>query len=905
MRKFNTYITRLFCLTAAAVALLATSCTKDDVPDNREKEYGYVQFRLYKAASYSADEQTAQQSSRAVVTQLDYLSQASKIRVTIVVNGRSRQQTITQTLTLSASDSDAKAEWGLRSEKIQLLAGNYTVAAYTLYDAEDKELYYGQPIAGAESFDITAGGFTSHDLTANVKPRGHLNVRLIKDLSGFGGPSKLSANDRSHQYTLDEITAVTFTLRNTATNANITVGDLNNGGRLKVKFKLDFSDKEGEESKRVSYLTCDSLVSVEAGEYRLVNYTVFTGSRGTSMMETNTSPANCIFTVRDNETTDADIPVTLYESDEYIKDYYALYEIWKALDGENWYYNGDLYAKGVNWVFDDMDIDLWGAQPGVTLHTNGRVSGIDISDFGFRGEIPDAIGQLTEMVALYLGTHNDLNTYEYDPTRDMSKTLLERHLEFGRILHPRTQMSEPIARGLKEKNISIPEIALYDKYTEAQIIDKATGRPQTPQLKDIIPGKICNGLTRISPEIGKLTKLTYLFIANSTLEGLPDAFETMESLTDLEVYNCPKMTKFPVELAKLPNLVSANLASNPQWSAEEALKGFKAMATGASQDKIQILYYNGNNLEEVPEEIRNMLKIGLLDLSSNNISKVCAFGKTIAPVQLYLDDNKISELPVDEEGFFCGYADIETFSASNNLFTTLPNIFSAKSVFRMSSVDFSLNNITGVDLSHGEYKGINVETLTLSANKLKTFPKEIFTAGSTVFFINVRGNEMETIEEGWLDKDKNTQSLQSIDLSYNHLTKLPKDVSAQTLPYLYGIDLSYNRISSNDAYWPVLNCGSLNMIALRGQRDADGNRCLKDWPTGIYQHFALRALYLGSNDLRTVNDTISYLIYYLDISDNPNITFDASDICYYYQAGAYIFIYDKTQNILNCDIMLQ
>ena len=46
------------------------------------------------------------------------------------------------------------------------------------------------------------------------------------------------------------------------------------------------------------------------------------------------------------------------------------------------------------------------------------------------------------------------------------------------------------------------------------------------------------------------------------------------------------------------------------------------------------------------------------------------------------------------------------------------------------------------------------------------------------------------------------------------------------------------------------------------------------------------------------------MIFYLDISDNPNIIFDASDICAYWEAGAYFLYYDKTQNILNCDSML-
>ena len=88
------------------------------------------------------------------------------------------------------------------------------------------------------------------------------------------------------------------------------------------------------------------------------------------------------------------------------------------------------------------------------------------------------------------------------------------------------------------------------------------------------------------------------------------------------------------------------------------------------------------------------------------------------------------------------------------------------------------------------------------------------------------------------------------------------------------------------------------------RRDDNGERCLTEWPTGVYNHVGLRGLYLGSNDIRVVNDRISSLCYYLDISDNPNIVFDASDICYYWQVGMYYLIYDKTQEIIGCDMML-
>ena len=41
----------------------------------------------------------------------------------------------------------------------------------------------------------------------------------------------------------------------------------------------------------------------------------------------------------------------------------------------------------------------------------------------------------------------------------------------------------------------------------------------------------------------------------------------------------------------------------------------------------------------------------------------------------------------------------------------------------------------------------------------------------------------------------------------------------------------------------------MTVYAIRGQRDAQGNRCLREWPTGLYQHTGLRGFYIGSNDL--------------------------------------------------------
>jgi Leucine-rich repeat (LRR) protein len=294
----------------------------------------------------------------------------------------------------------------------------------------------------------------------------------------------------------------------------------------------------------------------------------------------------------------------------------------------------------------------------------------------------------------------------------------------------------------------------------------------------------------------------------------------------------------------------------------------------------------------------------MLDLAYNKISRISPLGKDIIFEQLYLDNNQLESLPVDADGYFCGYNGMETFSVKNNKLKKVPNIFSSTSNSRIKNVDFTGNDITGFEGEEdGSYRGINVETFTLAVNpNMKRYPKALATSNSSVSYIILRACGIETIPEGSFEY-KNSVDLMSIDLSYNKLTDLPREMHAGNMPYLYGVELSFNAFESFP-YEP-LDCADLTVYALRSQRNAKGERSLREWPNGLFNHKGLRGFYIGSNDLRRITDTISTLIYYLDISDNPNIIFDASDICYAWRQGAYYLVYDKSQTILNCDYMLE
>ena len=875
------YLSKIYQLIAAALmAVSVLGCAKVEEPDYRDMDYGYIQFKVYKAASYQTKADPV----------IKYLGDVAKISLVMKSSAGSE---ISQTLVLSAS-SAAAAEYGLRSEKLMLLADTYTISTYTLYDKLDNLIATYSPDPEFKSFTVVPGGLCVHDLLADVVERGSVKFSLIKD---FTETPQTKASVVKEQYTFDEIGYVTIELKNTDVKFEM----------LPADFSIHFDDqKKPDQNKdkgwQTSSFECDTLVYINAGTYEIKSYTVY--NKDKDELEYN-DEVNCSFQVSDNVTTEVQVPVRLHE-DAYIRDYRVLKKIYDALDGKNWYYQGDEWPIGSTWDFD-KDIDLWGSQPGVKLLDNGRVALISLSGFGISGDLPAAIGDLTALEELYLGNHNETNFLDNDPTVQFgmsSSNRMERHSEYLRRSHVLTQFSEPIARGMKEKGVSIPEIALYETMSEKDIFD-ANGNMRIRPMQDVLPGAKTNGLRSIPKEIANLKNLRIFFLANSAVTELPEEFAQCEEITDLEIYNCPDMKKFPTVISKLPKLTSANLSANPQW--EDVDAGLVALGTGPSAKSLQIIYMNECSLTVLPKEINNMKKLGMLSVSSNKIHTIESAYPDIAFVQLFLDNNEITEIPhtvVNGKRMFFRIEDVETFSCSYNKLTKFPDIFDAQSIYGMSSVNFSYNQITEFENEDSEdYQGIYVATLSIANNpNLKKYPKCLATSNSKVDYVNARGCGIEVIPEGSF-KGENTKYLVSLDLSYNKLKDFPREFTAASFPYFYGLDLSYNQLS--EFPYEPFDCASLTMLAVRGQRNEKGERCLTEWPTGVYNHTGLRALYVGSNDLGKINDTISYLIYYLDISDNPNIVFDASDICYNWQSGTYFLLYDKTQKILNCDAMLQ
>ncbi|WP_349930761.1 DUF4458 domain-containing protein [Bacteroides faecis] len=880
--------------------VVATGCSDDD--EALQSQYGYVQFKLYKSTSFDKGTVT-----RSVTDKLESLSSAQKIMVVMTHNGT----TVSQTLPLNAYNAN-NAEYGLRSDKLQLLAGTYKIIGYYLYDKLDKVLLAG-PAGEDNEFTVVSGGLQEQTLTVDAVSRGTVTFKLTKE-----GLSTRAVGE----YLFSNIRFIDVTVMNTFTR--VTTGLKG----MKVTYEEDSKENQNPDNVNDKYMdigvaTCDSAVWLPAGTYQVVAYTTYSQSGSTKPELETQSVRGEPFIVEDNKLTeDANVPIQLKETAEYIKDYKALKAIWEALDGKNWKYNSGIVDNTVhpsNWNFN-KELDMWGDQPGVDLDANGRVTGLSLAGFGAKGRVPDAIGQLTELKTLAFGTHGETlsgrlfgeDKLAPDMTEEQKQRIRMHYKRMFLDYDPRLNMSELLQDGI-------------NRHPKLQPIKK----DNRITLKDTQIGGLTNRITFISKAVQRLTKLQNLYLANSpiTYDNIATDWEdatseyakqyadeelswsNLKDLTDVELYNCPKLTQIPEFVYDLPELQLLNVACNKGISADQLTADWKRLADDEDTGpKVQILYLGYNNLEKFPESesLRKMVKLGLLDCVHNNVNHLEAFGTDVKLSDLMLSYNQIEEIP-DE---FCAFTDqVEGLGFSHNKLKYIPNIFNANSVYVMGSVDFSYNEIgsegSNIKCSMDQYKGINASTVTLSYNKIKKFPTELFASGSPISTIDLSNNLMTSIPENSLKPKngnyKNTYLLTIIDLRFNKLTSLSDDFRATTLPYLSNMDVSYNCFSK----FPTqpLNSSQLKAFGIRHQRDAEGNRILREWPTGITTCPSLIQLQIGSNDIRKVDEKLTPQLYILDIGDNPNISIDVTSVCPYIEAGMYVLIYDTTQDIRGCDAL--
>lgn len=858
--KFEKRNLTLLILALLSSVLLFTGCTEEAEPVS-EPGYGYVQFHLFKKGSYTK-----------AGDKLEYLRDAAKIRVTL----RSQDNDIITPVAVVEAVDKNLSEWGLQTAKIRLIAGKYTMTAYEIYDGLDNSVLVGSP-SETVVLDVKPNGIVSEDIALNVVDRGWAKFRLVKDLSEIVGTK--AGKDGADEHPFYGIQSVDLTVKNKNT------GEITEITNIEVTHKFVGGEKAADPDYISGICVSDTLVALKGGTYTVTKFrTYFDYFR--KVYETSTNVAENEFVVKDNQETDADVPVTLHTTSGHVQDALALREIWEALDGPNW---------RIKWEFN-CDVDAWTANTGVQILGNGRVASLDLTGTGAKGAMPAAIAKLTELRKLTLGTIG-YNAAAGGTTVTTGRKLTyftpEDH-EADRRLTIGTR--DPRSRFSKELQQSF-EIA---------------GDPVKPGVKSLSermpvmykPEVNATDIVSLPDEINQLKNLEHITIAFSPIKTFPADMSGLTALTDVEIFACTELTEFPKGLATCPKLTSLTYSFNVNTAVSSMEEGISAINNGPASKTIQLLYFPNQRIDNMPD-LSNIPRLSVLVIQGCGLKSFTApFSKDQFFVQFMASDNELTSLPRDEKGNFLAYnAETEEVNFSGNKFTELPDIFDAKSAYQVGTVDFSKNQIASVE--HGDaYRGIKAATFDISYNKLKELPVQLFgTSSSSISYLKIDGNGMEKISKEAIE-GKYTYRTTTISMAYNKLKSLPDEFDSLTFPYLSGIDMSYNRFD----YFPytAVNNQYLSVFIFRHQRDADGDRCMRTWPAGIGQALAgLRALYLGSNDIRVVTDELSYMIYNLDIQDNPNISIDVSAVCSYIKSGWFNLMYSPGQDIRGCDEALK
>ena len=300
MNKKNLY---LLTLLFAFMALGLVGCSDDDDAAQPQYDlYGYVQFKLYKKASAEG----GAIGTRAV-ERLDKLSDAYKIKVIM----QSAGQTLSHTLLFNSFD-DESAEYGLRSEKLKILAGTYNIIGYVLYDELDKELLASD--VNGVSFTVVGGGMAVCNLSAEVAPRGKASFRIVKNIMGT------TRAEEDESFHLSNILCADITIQNTFTLEKITIEE------VAVKYEEGFNnDATPGNNSETSYAECDTVVWLPAGTYKVHSFRAYSDKKGKVLLGEVYNTTQETFEIADNELSEnVRVPFDIKGTEEYIKDYIAL-----------------------------------------------------------------------------------------------------------------------------------------------------------------------------------------------------------------------------------------------------------------------------------------------------------------------------------------------------------------------------------------------------------------------------------------------------------------------------------------------------------------------------------------------------------------------------------------------------
>ena len=187
----------------------------------------------------------------------------------------------------------------------------------------------------------------------------------------------------------------------------------------------------------------------------------------------------------------------------------ALVALYQATDGTNW-------VNNANWL-SDAPLDTW---YGVTTDASGRVTALTLIENGLRGEIPSALGSLTNLT--WLGLYNNELSGEIPSALGNLTNLTSLSLSGNRL-------SGEIPSALGDLT-NLTTLGLWGNELSGAI-PSALGNLTNLTTLNLSINELSGA---IPPALGNLTNLTWLDMSENELSGaIPSA---LGNLTNLEAW---------------------------------------------------------------------------------------------------------------------------------------------------------------------------------------------------------------------------------------------------------------------------------------------------------------------------------------------------------------------------------
>ena len=267
----------------------------------------------------------------------------------------------------------------------------------------------------------------------------------------------------------------------------------------------------------------------------------------------------------------------------------VLVAVYNATRGDSWYNN-------TNWL-SDQPLATW---HGVTVDTNGHVSGISLSENGLRGTIPPEIGDLTNLKWLFLNGNQLSGTI---PERITMLNNLE-DLWLGE-----NQLKGPIPDKMGGLT-SLQYLAIDDNDISGALPDSMMSLSRLRYL-DLGHNRLSG---TIPGDIGGLKSLEVLNLNENKLTGeLPDSIGMLKSLVILNLDDNRLTGGVPDPIGMLSKLQRLSIQSNK-------LDGTISPEIGQLTE-LYSLFLNSNRLTgSIPPEIGNSINMRTIALTGNELT---------------------------------------------------------------------------------------------------------------------------------------------------------------------------------------------------------------------------------------------------------------------------------------------